>query len=163
LSERPFVCKTWALKGKTPLIKSAGAWKRMSFMGTIIAEKIPSLFLRAKQGSVNRFSVLKFLKELKKQMAGKKLLFFWDSLSAHRAKIVSQFVIENKDWLHIERFPSYAPELNPVEYLWSAFKKHGGNSEPNLGALKRYSRKARKRFSNNKLLTGFLKASGLYN
>ena len=90
----------------------------MSFMGTIIAEKIPSLFLRAKQGSVNRFSVLKFLKELKKQMAGKKLLFFWDSLSAHRAKIVSQFVIENKDWLHIERFPSYAPELNPVEYLW---------------------------------------------
>ncbi len=131
-------------------------------MGTIIADKIPVLFLRAKQGSVNKFAALKFLKDLKKHKAGRKLLFFWDGLSAHRAKIVSEFILANKDWLRVERLPAYAPELNPVEYLWSAFKKHSGNGEPNLGALRRYARKARKRFSNDKLLTGFLKASRLY-
>src|SRR3989338_8812682 len=97
LSERPFVCTTWAPKGKTPLIKSAGAWKRLSFMGTIIADKMPSLLLRAKQGAVNKFSALKFLKELRKQTYGKKLLLFWDGLSAHRANIVSQFIKANKD------------------------------------------------------------------
>ena len=131
-------------------------------MGTIIADKMPLLLLRAKQGSVNKFSALKFLKELKKQTPGKKLLFFWDGLSAHRAKIVSQFILTNKDWLRVERLPSYAPELNPVEYLWSAFKKHSANGNPDLGTLRRYARKARRRFSNQKLLTGFLKASGLY-
>ena len=131
-------------------------------MGTIIADRMPLLFLRSKQGSVNKFSALKFLKELKKQTPGKKLLFFWDGLSAHRAKIVSQFILTNKDGWRVERLRSYAPELNPVEYLWSAFKKHSANGNPDLGTLRRYARKARRRFSNQKLLTGFLKASGLY-
>lgn len=131
-------------------------------MGTIIADKIPQLLLRSKRGSVNKFAALKLLKELKKQKAGRKFLFFWDGLSAHRAKIVFQFILANKDWLRVERLPSYAPELNPVEYLWSAFKKHSANGEPNLGALMRYARKARRRFSNEKLLAGFLNASGLY-
>lgn len=131
-------------------------------MGTIIADNPPALFLRAKHGSVNKFAALKFLKELKRQKAGRKLLFFWDGLSAHRAKIVSKFILANKDWLRVERLPAYAPELNPVEYLWSAFKKYSANGEPSLAALRRYARKARRRFSNGKLLVGFLKASGLY-
>ncbi|MEW2264473.1 transposase [Streptomyces sp. NPDC047853] len=27
-----------------------------------------------------------------------------------------------QDWLTLERLPAYAPELNPVELLWSAIK-----------------------------------------
>ena len=26
------------------------------------------------------------------------------------------------DWLRVERLPAYAPELNPVEYLWANLK-----------------------------------------
>jgi transposase len=29
---------------------------------------------------------------------------------------------DQQDWLTVERFPAYAPELNPVEYLWSSVK-----------------------------------------
>nr|WP_317453490.1 transposase [Streptomyces sp. CBMA152] len=28
----------------------------------------------------------------------------------------------DQDWLTLERLPAYAPELNPVELLWSAIK-----------------------------------------
>ncbi|MEU7688807.1 transposase [Streptomyces spectabilis] len=28
-----------------------------------------------------------------------------------------------QDWLALERLPAYAPELNPVELLWSSLKK----------------------------------------
>ncbi|MDT0393016.1 transposase [Streptomyces sp. DSM 41921] len=28
-----------------------------------------------------------------------------------------------RDWLPLKRLPAYAPELNPVELLWSSLKK----------------------------------------
>ncbi|MEU9124941.1 transposase [Streptomyces sp. NPDC048506] len=30
--------------------------------------------------------------------------------------------VAEQDWLALERLPAYAPELNPVELLWSAIK-----------------------------------------
>ncbi|MFE6134070.1 transposase [Streptomyces sp. NPDC056437] len=31
--------------------------------------------------------------------------------------------VAEQDWLTLERLPAYAPELNPVELLWSSLKK----------------------------------------
>ncbi|MEU5548086.1 transposase, partial [Streptomyces sioyaensis] len=31
--------------------------------------------------------------------------------------------VADQDWLTLERLPAYAPELNPVEPLWSSLKK----------------------------------------
>lgn len=134
----------------------------MSLMGTILASGHPTLLLRSHKGSVNKHAVRRFLGELKKHTAGRKLLLLWDGLPAHRAKIVSEFIIENRSWLRVERLPAYAPECNPVEYLWSALKKHAGNARPDLNALSKETRKARKRFSNERVLSGFLRASRLY-
>jgi transposase len=33
-------------------------------------------------------------------------------------------IAEQKDWIHTEYLPAYAPELNPVEYLWGYWKQH---------------------------------------
>ena len=32
------------------------------------------------------------------------------------------FLDSQHDWLTTERLPAYAPELNPVEYLWANLK-----------------------------------------
>ncbi|MFF3554211.1 transposase [Streptomyces tsukubensis] len=32
-------------------------------------------------------------------------------------------LVAGQDWLTLERLPAYAPELNPVELLWSSLKK----------------------------------------
>ncbi|MEU9337140.1 transposase [Streptomyces sp. NPDC048290] len=31
--------------------------------------------------------------------------------------------VAEQDWLTLERLPAYAPQLNPVELLWSSLKK----------------------------------------
>jgi transposase len=46
----------------------------------------------------------------------------WDGLSAHWSRAMRAWVAE-QDWLTLERLPAYAPELNPVELLWSSLKK----------------------------------------
>ena len=61
-------------------------------------------------------------KELRTHGRGKLILII-DRLPAHRAKTTIQFLKTQRDWLTIEWFPGYAPELNPVEYLWAALKR----------------------------------------
>ena len=122
------------------------------------------LFLRIFPGSMNARDILRFLKELKINLNGKKLLLIWDGLPAHRAKIIREYAFHERSWLRLERFPSYAPEFNPIEYLWSAMKRKDiANHVPSgFATLKRTIRRSGRRLSDAKLLKGFLAASTLY-
>jgi transposase len=51
------------------------------------------------------------------------LLIVWDGLRVHRSAAVRDFVSKQQGRIHLEYLPSYAPELNPVEYLWGYWKK----------------------------------------
>ena len=53
-----------------------------------------------------------------------KLLIIWDGLRSHRSRLVWDFVRQQRGRLWLEFRPAYAPELNPVEYLWSYWKQH---------------------------------------
>ena len=108
--------------------------------------------------------ILRFLKELKTYLKGKKLLLIWDGLPAHRAKIIREYARKEHTWLRSERLPAYAPELNPIEYLWSAMKrKDVANHVPaGLRDLRQTIRRSGRRLSDTKLLQGFLRASELY-
>jgi transposase len=66
---------------------------------------------------------VEFLKALKTQIKGK-LLIIWDRLTAHRSRLVRDFVEAQKGRIQLEFLPGYAPELNPVEYLWGHLKCH---------------------------------------
>ena len=67
--------------------------------------------------------VIDFLGHLLRHLPGK-LLVVWDGLSAHRARVVSDFSRAQGERLAIEWLPGYAPELNPVEYIWGYWKHH---------------------------------------
>ena len=53
-----------------------------------------------------------------------KLLIVWDGLPGHRSRMVWDFVRQQRGRLWLEFLPAYAPELNPVECLWSHWKRH---------------------------------------
>jgi transposase len=119
------VQSTWSRRGQTPVIHSATNWKKYSAIGVITCNrqgKKPGLFLRLTAGSVTKEIILKTIKDLRRHTRGRVVLV-WDGLPAHRAKIVQEYAASQKSWLKVERLPAYAPELNPVEYLWSAGKK----------------------------------------
>jgi transposase len=66
----------------------------------------------------------------------------------------------------VERFPTYAPELDPVEYLWSALKRKDlGNLDPDtFDVLPRHLARSRRRYRRHpEILRGFLRASGVFN
>ena len=51
-------------------------------------------------------------------------MIVWDRLSAHRSKATRDFIAEQGERLWVEYLPGYAPELNPVEYIWAYWKQH---------------------------------------
>jgi transposase len=66
---------------------------------------------------VKSAEVVDFLQALLRHIPGP-LLIIWDRLSAHRSKITRDFIAGQGDRLWVEYLPGYAPELNPVEYIW---------------------------------------------
>lgn len=158
---------TWAPQGHTPIIRSATNWKKYSAIGVITCTPHgtkPGLFLRLTPGSVTKEIIVRTLQALRRHTRGRVLLV-WDGLPAHRAKLVQADAASQQHWLRVERLPSYAPELNPVEYLWSSGKKKAlANVCPNgiTEITSRFRRQTTRWRQDTTVLTGFLKASGLF-
>lgn len=125
--------------------------------------KFPRLFLRSTAGSVDAHEVMVFLREMKHHLRGKHIVLFMDGLPAHRAKSVQRYIQAQRSWLRVVRLPAYAPELNPIEYLWGMMKKtYLANLTPDLAVIGRELKRCRRQMSDRRLLQGFLKASSLY-
>ncbi len=63
-----------------------------------------------------------FLKHLRTQL-DRKLLVIWDGSPIHRAQEVKAYLSEGgAKQIHLERLPSYAPDLNPDEGTWKHLK-----------------------------------------
>lgn len=167
VSERPTVRRTWAPKGKIAVVRSTGSWKARSVIGVLCSSphgRHVRLFLRIFPGPVRSPSVVRFLKELRCHLHGR-IILLWDGLAAHRSKETRAFLKDQKRWLAVERFPAYAPELNPVEYFWSAMKRKDlANVCPDtLRDLDERIRLSGRRVRRHPaILRGFLKASGLF-
>ncbi len=67
--------------------------------------------------------VIDFLKALVRHIR-RPLLVVWDRLPAHRSRLVREFIAYSEGYIETEYLPAYAPELNPVEYIWGYWKQH---------------------------------------
>jgi transposase len=54
---------------------------------------------------------------------GAPVVWCWDNLNRHLVRELTDFAEEHSEWLRIFQLPSYAPELNPVEGIWSLVKR----------------------------------------
>jgi len=101
------------------------------------------LFFRLFPGSIRSPQVVEFLSHRLRHIPGK-LLVVWDGLRSHRGRLVWDFVCQQRGRIGLEFLPACAPQLNPVEYLWSHWKQHElPNFCPkNFGELSHYARKA---------------------
>jgi len=82
-----------------------------------------NFYFRLYAGAVKKEQVLEFLQALIRHLR-LPLLVVWDRLPAHRSRLVQDYIASLKGWIHIEYLPAYAPELNPVEYIWAYWKHH---------------------------------------
>jgi hypothetical protein len=115
LSQRPHRCRTWAPRGQTPVLQYHFNWKTLSAMAGVTWW---NFYFRVFPGSIRSPQVVEFLSHLLRHIPGR-LLVVWDGLRSHRSRLVWDFVREQRGRIWLEFLPAYAPELNPVEYLWS--------------------------------------------
>ena len=64
----------------------------------------------------------RFLGQLRRFLGGEKATLLWDGLPSHRSNAMRDWIRTQRSWLVVERLPAYAPDLNPVEGLWSSLK-----------------------------------------
>ena len=124
VSQRPHVHRTWAPTGQTPKLRGNFNWKRLSATGAIARrpdQDYTRLFLSLRPGALNTEDALEFLRNLRRHVRGP-VVVLWDGLPAHRSRRVAEFAQRQAHWLRLVRLPAYAPELNPVEYLWAHLK-----------------------------------------
>ena len=55
------------------------------------------------------------------------IVLVWDNLNTHTSAEMREFIDAHADWLTVFRLPTYAPELNPTEGVWSHLKRSLGN------------------------------------
>lgn len=168
ISEQPTVRRTWAARGRTPILRTTGnRWSARSILGMIACRpdgSKPRLVFRIAARTVNTEEIVRTLAHLRRHTRGAVLLL-WDNLSSHRSGGALRELRRSRPWLAAERFPAYAPELNPVEAFWSALKRKDlGNACPDgLPDLDRRIRRGVRRLRRRTdVLAGCLRASGLF-
>ena len=120
LSERPTRVRTWAPKGKTPLIGFHFGW---THVWAIAALTYTGCMFRLHKGSISKEQHVEFIKALRARLK-QRLLVVWDALKAHRSKLMRDYVASTEGDIELAFLPPYAPDLNPVEYLWAWLKRH---------------------------------------
>ena len=79
------------------------------------------LAFHVQAGNYDTDSLIEVLKQLRRFLGGEKATLLWDGLPAHRSTAMRAWLATQRHWLVVE-LPAYAPELNPVEGLWSSLK-----------------------------------------
>ena len=116
----PGIVKTYAPRGQTPIIHEWQTRDHLSVMGAITPEG--KIYTMVRQESLNGLHSIEFLLHLGR-VAGDRLLLIWDNSPIHRRAEVMEFLAEIGRAIDLELLPPYAPDLNPVEWMWKQLKQ----------------------------------------
>jgi hypothetical protein len=110
------VVRTYAPCGETPALKVFQTHDHLAVMSGI--SPAGHLVTLTRTQALTGQESITFLRHLHGYL-GRRLLVIWDGASIHRSDEVKAFLANG--WakkIHLERFPAYAPELNPDEGVW---------------------------------------------
>ena len=106
--------RSFAPKGKTPVRTVLSQRRSVSFLSAI--SNAGTLRFMVLKPPIDAPTLIKFFTRLCKD-AGRKVFVILDNLNVHKARAVTAWVAAHSDAIALFYLPSYAPELNPDEYL----------------------------------------------
>lgn len=122
---QPLRRRTWAPRGQTPIHRCWDRHDRVSAIGAVtLAPRLRrfGLYFQLYDHNIRTPDVVAFLRQLRRQLR-RRVILVWDRWKVHRSA-EKQLRREGAEWLDVEWLPAYAPDLNPVEAVWS-YTKHG--------------------------------------
>jgi transposase len=128
----PLVAKTWAPRGCTPFQRHRqGRRDKISVISGISLSPQRhrlGLYYLLFYDNIAQEEVCVFLRELLRHLRGPVIVLL-DNSSTHQGEPLRKLLRQHPR-LSIEHFPSYAPELNPDEGVWSLAKRQLANGRP---------------------------------
>lgn len=105
--------------------------------------------------------VVRFLRHLLQKIRGP-IVLVWDKHPIHKRQLVTDF-LDHHPRIDCEWFPTCAPELNPMEFVWTQVTESTASTAPhNAGELEANVRRGVARTRNpQRRLRACLAASGL--
>jgi transposase len=129
----PNVVRTWAPQGQTPIHRHRqGRRDKISVISGISVSPRRhrlGLYYLLFYDNIGQDEVCVFMCELLRHLRGP-IIVLLDNSSTHKGAPIEQLLDRHRR-LRIEHFPSYAPQLNPDEGVWSLAKRDLANSCPN--------------------------------
>jgi transposase len=127
------VVRTWAPQGKTPIHRHRQSRRdKISVISGISVSPRRhrlGLYYLLFYDNIGQDEVCLYLRELLRQLRGPVIVLL-DNSSTHKGAPIERLLRQHCR-LCIEYFPSYAPQLNPDEGVWSLAKRELANSCPN--------------------------------
>ena len=162
----PLVRRSWGPRGQTPLLRQRGrSHQKVSAIAAICIaptrDRLSLYFRLHADANINAERAMDFLEHLQRQLRTP-IVLIWDRFQAHKGELLTQCVARGS--AHLEYLPPYAPELNPVEYLWSWLKTNPLANAPavDLQSLARRTRRAAYSVQHRQnLLRAFFRHTGL--
>jgi transposase len=123
----PLIRRTWAPRGQTPVLKVSAPHERISAIGAIAISprrKRFSFYFHLLEDNANfrGHSIVPFIEDVRRKLRGP-ITLVWDSIPIHFSSPVKRYLGLHRN-IVVEPFPPYAPELNPVDNVWS-YAKYG--------------------------------------
>jgi transposase len=115
--------RTWAPCGETPVQRAWDRYDRLSVIGAITLSPTRtrlSVPFQIHGDNIRTAEVVAFIRALRASKCGP-LIVILDRWAVHRAA-AKQILASRLKKIEFEWLPAYAPELNPVEALWSHTK-----------------------------------------
>src|SRR5713226_4120651 len=119
--------RSWGVKGQTPIVAVPGQRQSVSAASAVNAKG--GFWFATYKGGMSAELFLAMLKMLMRHRK-KPVFLVLDSLPAHKAKIVQNYVASTNGKLELYFLPGYAPELNPDELVWNYMKRTGTAKSP---------------------------------
>ena len=163
----PLVRRTWAPRGITPTIAVTEPHGRISAIAAITISPVRDRFglyfhLLPDNMNFQSASIVEFVESIRSRLR-KRFVVLWDQIPIHQSGAVRAYVNHCKNVI-VEPFPPYAPELNPVDYVWSYVKyaRLANYCPKTLGELRRQVTSELVRLRKRPdLLKSFFHATGL--
>lgn len=169
---RPPKGRTWGRRGHTPVVRVTAQGSRRVSLAALICTKPghrPRLIYRTHADRGPRkdrrkgFTEADYgrLLDAAHQQLGGPIVVVWDNLNTHLGHTMRQ-LLAARLWLTVYQLPPYAPELNPVEGVWSHLKRSLANlTKQGIGQLTALVKTRLKRMQHRPgLIDGFLAKTG---
>lgn len=109
--------------GQTPIHYPWDRHDRLSVLCALAVapwERRLGLYYELLDHNCHAVDVIRFIQSIHRNLR-RTMLLIWDRLSVHRSA-ASQLAQAGCSWLEPRWLPAYAPELDPVEFVWTQSK-----------------------------------------